>query len=92
MCAYQSTEIIPDFRDVGVEADGARVGIEGVSVLVDLVVQDTDRAPESGVLAIAVDGLLVGFIRLGVLLLRHVTTAKQVPALCVGVIGIYRLF
>lgn len=36
--SYQSTQVVPDLRDVGVQANSTRVGIERVTVLVDLVV------------------------------------------------------
>lgn len=39
---YQSAEIVPHFGDVRVEADGTRVGIQGITILVDLVVQHTN--------------------------------------------------
>lgn len=87
----QSTEIIPNFRDVRVQTDSPRVGVQGITVLVDLVVEYTDRAPEGRVPSIAVDGLLVGFVGLGVLGLRHIATAKQIPTLCVSVICANRL-
>lgn len=89
--AYQCAQVIPDLGNVRVKADGAGVGIEGVPVLVDLVVQNTNGAPEGGVPAITVDGLLVGLVRLGVLLLRHVAAAEQVPALGVLLVGANRL-
>lgn len=69
MRAYQSAEIVPDFGNVGVEADRAGVGVECVSVLVDLVIQDTNRTPKGGVLSITIDSLLVSLVGFGVLLL-----------------------
>lgn len=83
---HQSSEVVPDLRDVGVQANGARVSIECIPILVNLVVENTNRAPEGRVPAITIDGLLVSFVRLGVLLLRHVTTTQQVPALSVTLI------
>jgi hypothetical protein len=79
----QGAKVVPDFGNVGVEANGARVRVKRVAVLVDLVVEHTDRTPECRVAAIAVYGLLVGFVGLGVLLLRHVASTKQVPALSI---------
>lgn len=82
----QGAKVVPNLRDKGVESDGPRVGIQGVAILVDLIVQDTNRTPEGGVPAIAIDGLLVGLVSLGVLLELHVATAEQVPALGIGLI------
>jgi hypothetical protein len=79
----QSAKVVPDFGNVGVEANGTRVRVKRIAVLVDLVVEHTDRTPECRVATIAVYGLLVGFVGFGVLLLRHVASAKQVPALSI---------
>jgi hypothetical protein len=38
----QSSQIIPNLRDVWVQANGARVGIKSVAILVDLVVEHTN--------------------------------------------------
>lgn len=35
-------KVVPDFRDVRVEADGARIRVQCITVLVDLVVKHTD--------------------------------------------------
>jgi hypothetical protein len=69
MKTYQSAEIVPDLRDVRVQANSSRVRVQGISVLVDLVIQDTNGAPKSGILPIAIHGLLIGFICFGILLL-----------------------
>ncbi len=66
---YQCAQVVPDFRNVRVESYCARVRIQRVSILVDLVVQDTDGAPERWVSAVAVHSLLVSFIGFRVLLL-----------------------
>lgn len=84
--SYQGSKIIPNLRDIGVQADGARIGVKRIPVLVDLVVQDADRAPEGRVAAVAVDRLLVGFVCLGVFLLRHVASAEQVPTLRISLV------
>jgi len=34
----KSTQVIPDLGDVGVQADGARISVQSIAVLVDLVV------------------------------------------------------
>lgn len=83
---YQSSKIIPHFRNIGIQADGTGVGIKRVTVLVDLVVEHADRAPECWVPSVAVDSLLISFICLGVLGLRHVAAPKKVPALRIGVV------
>jgi hypothetical protein len=67
----ERTQIVPHFRNVRVQADGARVGVERVAVLVDLVVQHTDRAPKGGITAVPIDGLLIRFVRLVVPLTSH---------------------
>ena len=85
----QRTKIVPNLRNVGVEANRTRVRVKRVAVLVDLVVENTDRAPEGRVATVAVDCLLVRFVRLGVLLLRHVASTEKVPAL--GVILVWSL-
>jgi hypothetical protein len=77
----QGSKVEPDFGDIGVDANGTGVGVEGVAVLVDLEVENTDRTPERGVSAIAIDGLLVRFVRLVVLGSGHIRTAEEVPAL-----------
>jgi hypothetical protein len=83
----QRAEIIPNLRNVGVEANGARVCVKRVAVLVDLVVEDTNRAPERRVATVTVNCLLVGLVGLGVFLLRHVAPTKKVPTL--GVILVW---
>lgn len=66
---YQSAEIVPNLTNIRIEADGARVCVKRIAVLIDLVVEYTDGAPESRVTAISVDSLLIGFVRFRVLLL-----------------------
>jgi len=82
------TKIVPDLRNVGVETNGTRVRVKRVTVLVDLVVEDTNRAPECRVATVTVNCLLVCFVGLGVLLLRHVATTEKVPALGVVLVCI----
>jgi len=79
----QTSQIEPNLTDVGVQSDSSRVGIKSISVLVDLVVQNTDRAPERRVAAISVDSLLVCLVSFVVSLSGHVSPSKEVPALCV---------
>lgn len=38
----QSAQIVPDLRDVWVQADSTRIGVERIPVLVDLVVENTN--------------------------------------------------
>lgn len=77
----QAAEVEPDLRDVGVDADGPRVRIQCVAELIDLKVEDADGAPEGRVSAVAVDGLLISFVCLVVLLTCHVSTPEEIPAL-----------
>lgn len=83
---YQCTKIVPNLGDVGIQTNGTRVCIKSVTVLIDLVVQNTDGAPECWVPAITINSLLVGLVRLWVFLLRHVAAAQQIPTLSVGLI------
>ena len=80
---YQSTKIVPDFGDVGVQTYSPGVCIESVAVLVDLVIEHADRTPECRIASVAVNRLLVSFVRLGVFLLRHVAPPEEVPTLCI---------
>lgn len=72
---YQGTKIVPDLGDVWVQANSPGVCIKCVAVLVDLVIKYADRTPECRIAPVSVDCLLIGFVRLGVLLLRHITSA-----------------
>jgi hypothetical protein len=87
----QSAQIVPDLRDVWVQADSTRIGVERIPVLVDLVVENTNRTPEGRVASVAVNGLLVGFVGLGVFGLRHVAATQEVPTLGIVVICANRL-
>lgn len=66
---YQGSEVVPNLRDVRVETDRAGVCVKRIPVLIDLVIEDSDGAPECWVPAVAVHRLLIGFVRLRVLLL-----------------------
>jgi hypothetical protein len=66
---YQSSQVVPDLGDVRVQAYCAGVCIKCISVLVNLVIQNANRAPECRVPSIAIDCLLIGLVRLWVLLL-----------------------
>jgi hypothetical protein len=83
---YQGAQVIPDLGDVGIEANGSGIRIERVAVLINLVVENAYGAPEGGVTTIAIDGLLIGFVGFGILLLRHVAATEQIPALCILVV------
>jgi hypothetical protein len=87
----KSSQIVPHLRDVRIQANSTRVRIQRITVLIDLVVQHTNRAPEGRVAAVAIDRLLIRFVRLGVFGLRHVTAAQKVPTLGIGVICADRL-
>jgi hypothetical protein len=83
----QTSQVKPDFRNVGVDADSARICIERISELVDLEVEDANRTPKSRVTTIAVHCLLVGLVRLVIFLACHVCTTKKIPTL-----GIRRIY
>ena len=85
----QSTKIVPNLGDVWVQTNGAGVSVKSIAVLVDLVVQDTNGAPESWIPAVAVDSLLVSLVCLWILLLRHVAAAEEVPTLRIGLVCIH---
>lgn len=84
----QRTQIEPDLGDVRIDPNRTGVGVEGVPVLVDVVIEDADGAPECGVAAIPIDGLLVGLIRFLVLLNSHIGSAEKVPALRIAAISL----
>ena len=67
--SHQGAKVVPDFGDVRIQANGARVGIQSVTVLVDLIVKDANGAPKGWIAPISIDGLLVRLIRFGILLL-----------------------
>ena len=83
----QASQVEPDFTDVGVEADRSGVGIESVTVLVDLIVQYSDRAPEGGISTVSVDSLLICFVCFVVSLSGHVSPSEEVPAL--GIVTVW---
>lgn len=84
--SYQGPKVIPDFRDVRVQANRPRIRIKGISVLIDLIVKHANGAPESGITAISIDRLLVSFVRFRVFLLRHVASSEKIPALRIRVV------
>ena len=84
--SHQSPKIVPDFRYVRVQADRSGIRIEGIPVLIDLVIQHANGAPKRRVATISINRLLVGFIRLGILLLGHVASSKKIPTLRIRVI------
>jgi hypothetical protein len=88
---HQSAEIVPNLGDPRIEPNRTRIRVESVPVLVDLVVEHTDRAPEGGIAAIAIHSLLVGFVGLVVLLHLHVAAAEEVPALRIRLVYDFRL-
>lgn len=83
---YQSAEIIPNLGNIWVQANGSRVRIESIPILVDLVIQHTNTAPKCWIPAITVNGLLISLVCLRILLLRHIAASQEIPALCVGLI------
>lgn len=87
----QCTQIVPDFTDVRVQADGSGVGIKSITVLRNLVIEHTNRAPESGVTRVAVHGLLerlVGSIKVTA---DHVHTTQVVPRMGIRGVNLNRL-
>lgn len=83
---YQSSQVVPNLGNVWIQANGTRVGVESVTVLIDLVIEHTNGAPKGRVASITVHGLLVGFVSLWILLLRHVAATQKVPALRIAVV------
>ena len=83
---HQCTKVVPNLGNVRVQADSAGVRIKRIAVLVYLVIKNTNRAPEGRISSIPIDCLLIGFVGLRELLLCHVTTAQQIPALCIFVV------
>jgi hypothetical protein len=65
----QGTEVVPHLRNVRVQANSSGVRVKSIAVLVDLVVQHTNTAPERRVAAVTIHGLLISFIGFGVFLL-----------------------
>lgn len=80
----QASQVVPDLADIRVKADRARVRVESISVLVDLVVEHTDGAPERRISAISVDGLLIRLVGLVVSLTCHEGTTEEIPALSIA--------
>lgn len=72
----QCSQVVPHLGHLWVDPDGPRVGVHGVTVLLHLIVQDANGAPECGVSVVAVHGLLVGLIGEAKILLRHVDTSE----------------
>lgn len=82
----ETSEIEPDFGDVRVDANGARVSVEGIAVLIDVVVEDADAAPEGRIATVPIDRLLVGLVCLLVFLDGHKGTTEEIPALRIGTV------
>lgn len=80
----QAAEIEPNLGDVWVNSDGARICVQGVTELIDLEVQHSNGAPECRVASVAIDGLLIRFVGLVILLPRHVGTTEEIPTLGIG--------
>ena len=77
----QAAEIVPNFRDIWVESDSSRVSVEGIAVLVDLIIEDTDRTPKCRIPTVSVDCLLIRFVGFVVALTSHERSTKKIPAL-----------
>lgn len=66
---HQCAKVIPDLGDVWIESYGAGVRVERIAILIDLIIEYSDGAPEGRVPAITVHCLLVGFVGFRVFLL-----------------------
>lgn len=84
----KSTKIVPDLTDVGVDTNCLAIGIQCIPELVDLEVEQTDRAPECGIPTVPVHSLLIGLVSLAKILLGHVATAHKVPRLRIRVVAL----
>jgi hypothetical protein len=80
----QASQIIPNLRDVRVNSDSTRISVECITVLVDLEIENADRAPKRRITPVTIDCLLISFVCLVVLLPGHKGAAKQIPALRIG--------
>ena len=83
---YQCTKIIPNFGNIRIQTDGSGVCIKGITILIDLIVKDTDGTPKGWIPAITINSLLISLVRLGVFLLGHVTSSQKIPALRIRII------
>ena len=77
----ERAKVEPDFRNVRIDSDRTRVGVQRIPELVDLEIEDANRTPKRRVATIPIDSLLVSFVRLVVFLSSHVRPSQQVPAL-----------
>jgi hypothetical protein len=77
----KAPKIEPNFGDIWIDTNGARVRVEGIPILVDLEVKHANRTPECRVPAITIHGLLVSLVCFVVLLAGHVSTPKEIPTL-----------
>jgi hypothetical protein len=87
----ETSQVVPHLADVRVESDCARVGVERVTILVDLVVEHADRTPECRVAAVTIHSLLVRLVCLVVPLTGHKSATEEVPALGVVAVGLEAL-
>lgn len=72
----EAAKVEPDFRDERVKSDRSRIRVKGIPILIDLVIEYPDRAPESGILSVSINGLLVRFVRFVVFLPAHECTTE----------------
>lgn len=80
----QAAQVKPHLRDVWIDSDGSRVCVERIAELVYLEIEYADGAPEGGIPAIAVDGLLISFVCLVILLTCHIRSPEEIPTLSIG--------
>lgn len=90
-CLVESAQVIPYFQNIRIETDGSGIRVERVAVLRNLVVEDTNRAPERGVARVAIDGLLERFVRRVEIRANHVDAPKVVPRVSVQLVNFERL-
>lgn len=75
----ESTEIEPNFGEVRVDSNRSRVGVESIMELIDIVVENSNRTPESWILAISVNSLLIRFVSFSEVARCHVGSTEEIP-------------
>jgi hypothetical protein len=79
----KAAKVKPYLRYVRIDADSTRVCIKSVTVLIDLKIENADRAPEGRITTITVNRLLISLVCFVVLLTGHVCPSEEVPTLSV---------
>ena len=73
----KGAQIVPHLGDIGVDSNGSKVRVERVSKLIDLVIQNTNRAPKGRVVAVAIYSLLICFIRIVILFAEPCNSGQE---------------